>query len=225
MCGRFTLFAPYQQIIERFQIENSMVEGLYTPSYNVAPSQQIVAVINDGDLNRLGTLRWGLIPSWVKDEKIGHKLINARAETVDEKPSFRHSFFHRRCVIPADSIYEWKQDGSTKQAMRIKMKDDTLFAMAGLWSTWTKTNGEKLHTCTILTTIPNEVVAPIHNRMPVILSSEAEAIWLNPAIKNTVELKQCLQPFDASLMESYAVSNRVNSPKFNDASLIQRISN
>lgn len=223
MCGRFTLFAPYQMIIERFQIEQGMAEQLYKPSYNVAPSQQIVAVISDGKQNRLGTLRWGFIPSWAKDEKIGVKLINARAETVDEKPSFRESFFYRRCVIPAESFYEWKQNGSTKQAMRIKMKDDSPFAMAGLWSTWTTSNGEKLHTCTILTTTPNEVVAPIHNRMPVILSAEAEAIWLNPANTNRVELKQCLQPYDASYMESYPVSSQVNSPRFNDEALIQRI--
>lgn len=220
MCGRFTLFAPYYEIMERFRIEAAFEEGEYNPSYNIAPSQQVVAIINDGEKNRMGHLRWGLIPPWAKDEKIGYKMINARAETVAEKPSYRKAFSKQRCIIPADSFYEWQRNGNEKIPMRIKLKTDELFAIAGLWETWKSPDGKLIHTCTAITTEPNELVKPIHNRMPVILKKEDEGIWLDPKNKDIQFLGNLLKPFDKDQMDAYSVSSAVNSPKNNEESLI-----
>ena len=180
MCGRFTLFAPYFDIIERFDIETAFEEQDYIPSYNIAPSQQVVALINDGTKNRLGYLRWGLIPPWAKDPKIGYKMINARSETLDEKPSFQNAYKEKRCIIPADSFYEWQKVGQEKVAMRFKLKSNELFGIAGLWESWTSPEGNVLNTCTVITTKPNPLVEQVHNRMPVMLRPEDEADWLNP---------------------------------------------
>ncbi|MEH7525723.1 SOS response-associated peptidase, partial [Bacillus sp. JJ1503] len=179
MCGRFTLTASFEQIIDRFDIEQFIEEDLFSPNYNVAPSQSVLSVINDGSKNRLGFLRWGLIPSWAKDEKIGYKLINARAETLNEKPSFRHAYKNRRCLVIADSFYEWKRhDDNTKTPIRIKLKSDQLFAMAGLWEQWKSPQGKSVFTCSVITTTPNDLVKDIHDRMPVILKPEDEKNWL-----------------------------------------------
>ncbi|MFD1927031.1 SOS response-associated peptidase [Sporosarcina siberiensis] len=220
MCGRFTLFAPYFDIIERFDIETAFEEQDYIPSYNIAPSQQVVALINDGTKNRLGYLRWGLIPPWAKDPKIGYKMINARSETLDEKPSFQNAYKKKRCIIPADSFYEWQKVGSEKVAMRFKLKSNELFGIAGLWESWTSKDGNVLNTCTVITTKPNPLVEKVHNRMPVMLRPEDEADWLNPSIKDTDFLGNILRPFDENQMEAYAVSSEVNSPKNNEKSLI-----
>lgn len=224
MCGRFTLTAPLDQIFERFEIEQFIQEDLFSPSYNVAPSQSVLSVINDGRKNRLGFLRWGLIPSWAKDEKIGYKLINARAETLHEKPSFRQAYRNRRCLIIADSFYEWKRDGDqSKTPMRIKLKSGGLFAMAGLWEQWKSPDGHSIFSCSVITTEPNELVGEIHDRMPVILKPEDEKIWLDRTITNTAQLDQLLKPLDKDLMEAYEVSPLVNSPKNNSVELIQEI--
>lgn len=220
MCGRFTLFAPYFEIIERFDIGVAFQESEYFPSYNIAPSQQVVAIINDGKKNRLGHLRWGLIPSWSKDEKTGYKMINARAETVSEKPSFRNAFKKKRCLIPADSFYEWQKVDDGKVPLRIKLKSDELFAIAGLWESWVSTDGSIIHSCTAITTVPNELIKPIHNRMPVILKREHEAAWLDPKNEDIELLNNLLIPFDEKQMEAYFVSSAVNSPKNNEKSLI-----
>ncbi|WP_252502563.1 SOS response-associated peptidase [Sporosarcina sp. Marseille-Q4943] len=220
MCGRFTLFAPYYEIIDRFDIESAFSENDYIPSYNIAPSQQVAAIINDGHKNRLGHLRWGLIPPWAKDEKIGYKMINARAETVAEKPSFRKAFQKKRCILPADSFYEWQRKDGEKIPMRIKLKNDELFAIAGLWESWESPNGTVIHTCTAITTEPNELVKPIHDRMPVILRREDEAAWLDLRNDDVDFLGNMLRPFDEKQMEAYSVSSAVNSPKNNEESLI-----
>jgi len=220
MCGRFTLFAPYYEIIERFDIESAFSESDYIPSYNIAPSQQVVAIINDGRKNRLGHLRWGLIPPWAKDEKIGYKMINARAETVAEKPSFRKAFQKQRCILPADSFYEWQRKDGEKIPMRIKLKNDELFAIAGLWESWKSPDGKIIHTCTAITTEPNDLMKPIHDRMPVILRREDEAAWLDPQNIDVDFLGNMLQPFDERQMDAYSVSSAVNSPKNNEKSLI-----
>lgn len=201
MCGRFTLFAPYFDIIERFDIETAFEEHDYIPSYNSAPSQQVVALINDGTKNRLGYLGWGLIPPWAKDDKIVYKMINARSETLDEKPSFRNAFQKKRCIIPADSFYEWQKKGTEKVAMRFKLKSNELFGIAGLWES-------------------NSLVEKVHNRIPVMLRPEDEADWLNLSIKDTDFLGNILRPFDEGQMEVYEVSSKVNSPKNNEKSLI-----
>ncbi|GIO24794.1 SOS response-associated peptidase [Oceanobacillus sp. J11TS1] len=225
MCGRFTLFATFDEIIERFDIDQMIDESLYTPNYNVAPSQSVLAVINDGTNSRLGYLRWGLIPSWAKDMKIGYKMINARAETLTEKPSYRNAYKQRRCLVLADSFYEWKRhDDKTKTPMRIKLKSDNLFAMAGLWETWRSPDGKPVHSCTIITTKPNKLVEEIHDRMPVIIKPEYESTWLDKSITNTDRLNDLLAPLPEDLMEAYAVSSLVNSPKNNNPNLIQKIS-
>lgn len=223
MCGRYSLFADFRKIEDRFGEATFEIDE-YEPNYNIAPSQQVLAVINDGSKNRLGHLKWGLVPPWAKDAKIGFKMINARAETVHEKPSFREALKKKRCLIVADSFYEWKRNDERKVPMRIKMKNDELFAMAGLWETWKDPKGELVHTCTILTTEPNGLMSSIHDRMPVILKPEDEATWLDSSIQDVEKLKHLLHPFkEESLMDTYEVSDQVNSPKNNSPELIERV--
>jgi putative SOS response-associated peptidase YedK len=224
MCGRFTLTATVDQLIDRFDVEFFLQEEEYLPSFNVAPSQSVLAVINNGAHNKMGFLRWGLIPPWAKDISIGYKMINARAETLTEKPSFRNAYKKKRCLIVADSFYEWKRlDSKTKTPMRIKLKSDELFAMAGLWETWKSPEGKSIFSCSVITTHPNELVQDIHDRMPVILKPEDEKIWLDPSITDTTKLHHLLKPLDHRLMEAYEVSPLVNSPKNNSIELIQKI--
>jgi putative SOS response-associated peptidase YedK len=224
MCGRFTLTAPVDQLMDRFDVEFFLQEDEYLPSYNVAPSQSVLAVINNGAHNKMGFLRWGLIPPWAKDISIGYKMINARAETLTEKPSFRNAYKKKRCLIVADSFYEWKRiDSKTKTPMRIKLKSDELFAMAGLWESWKSPEGNSIFSCSVITTQPNELVQDIHDRMPVILKPEDERFWLDPSITDTTKLQHLLKPLDQRLMEVYEVSPLVNSPKNNSIELIQKI--
>jgi len=224
MCGRFTLTATIEEIIDRFAIQSFQEEKKYSPSYNIAPSHQVLAIINDGKSNRMGYLQWGLIPPWAKESSIGHKLINARAETLLEKPSFRNPFKKKRCLIIADSFYEWKQqNGQTKIPMRIKLKSSKLFAMAGLWEKWRSPEGNSIFSCTVITTTPNNLVADIHNRMPVILKPKDEKLWLDPAVTDLNILQKLLVPYDENQMEAYEVSTLVNSPKNNSIELIQKL--
>ena len=225
MCGRFTLTATFEEIINRFDIQSFLEEELYSPSYNIAPTQSVLAVINDGRVNRMGFLKWGFIPPWAKDLSIGNKMINARAETISEKPSFRNAFKKKRCIVIADSFYEWKRhEDKTKTPMRIKLKSNELFAMAGIWEGWKSPDGKTLYTCSVITTVPNDLMKDIHDRMPVILKREDEKIWLDPEISDTTRLKPLLVPFDENEMETYEVSSLVNSPKNNSIELIQKIS-
>lgn len=224
MCGRFTLTATVEEIMRRFDIQSFLDEELYAPSFNIAPSQSVLAVINDGSSNRMGFLKWGLVPPWANDLSIGNKMINARAETVTEKPSFRNAFKKKRCLVIADSFYEWKRHSDqSKTPMRIHLKSNELFAMAGLWEAHRGKDGKMLYSCSVITTEPNELMKNIHDRMPVILKREDEPAWLNPDMADTVELKSLLVPFDENLMESYEVSSLVNSPKNNSIELIQKI--
>ncbi|MCM3587996.1 SOS response-associated peptidase [Mesobacillus maritimus] len=223
MCGRFTLTATFEQVIDRFVIESFALEVPYQPQYNISPSQSVLAIINNGEINKMGYLRWGLIPPWAKDEKIGYKMINARAETLEEKPSFRKSYQQKRCLIVADSFYEWKrQNGKDKTPMRIKLKSNELFGMAGLWEKWLSPTGQAIFTCTVITTTANQLVQDIHDRMPVILEPETEKIWLDPNTPMN-ELKPLLKPIEENLLEVYEVSSLVNSPKNNSIGLIQKI--
>lgn len=223
MCGRFTLTASLAEIAERFDAVYSIKPEDFSPSYNIAPSQSVLAVINNGKTNRMGFLRWGLIPPWAKDISIGYKMVNARAETLTEKPSYRQAFYKRRCLIVADSFYEWKQINNQKIPMRILLKSHGLFAMAGLWEHWTSPDGNSIFSCTIITTKPNQLMASIHDRMPVILKPEDEKIWLNPSIRDPHVLKSLLKPYDSERMKAYEVSPLVNSPKNNSPELIQPI--
>ncbi|CAN2251230.1 putative SOS response associated peptidase; defective prophage 6 [Bacillus vallismortis] len=182
MCGRFTLFSAFDDIIDQFDSDQFFPKAEYRLSYNIAPSQNILAIISDGSNQRLGKLRWGLIPPWAKDEKVGYIMINARAETLTEKPAFRKPLVSKRCMIPADSFYEWKRlDPKTKIPIRIKLKSSALFAFAGLYEVWKTPQGTPLGTCTIITTTPNEFMKDIHDRMPVILTHRDEKEWLNPS--------------------------------------------
>lgn len=220
MCGRFSLAADLEEILWRFAIES--VTCVYVPRFNIAPGQWIPAIIAHSGKNRLGQLRWGLIPSWAKDERNGAKLINAKAETIRVKPAFRQSFLRKRCIIPADGFYEWKTTPSGKQAMHIRMKTGKLFAMAGLFDTWTAPDGKKVHTCTIITTQANDLLAPIHDRMPVILRADEEALWLDRNEQNGELLQSLLTPYPAAEMEAYPVTPKVGNVKFDSPVCIQR---
>ena len=222
MCGRFTLFTDIEEIKERFDIQGSF-DLEYQFSYNIAPSQSVLSVINDGVRNRLGYLRWGLIPFWAKDEKVGYKMINARAETIAEKASFRNAYKKKRCLIIADSFYEWKKTPERKIPMRIKLKNHAPFGMAGLWESWKSPEGISIYSCSVITTVPNELMTSIHDRMPVILKPEDEKDWLNPSINDPAYLQQYLKSFDSEQMEAFEVSTDVNSTKNNSPNLIQQI--
>ena len=165
-------------------------------------------------------LHWGLIPSWSKDAAIGARMINARGETAADKPSFRTPFRSRRCLILADGFYEWKRVGVGKQPYHIRMRDGRPFAFAGLWDRWAPPGGDPVDSCTIVTTSPNDVLAPIHDRMPVILPPAQHALWLDPAVRERERLQEILQPFDSSSMVAYPVSARVNNPRNDDRDCI-----
>jgi putative SOS response-associated peptidase YedK len=211
MCGRYTIVITMDELMRYYMMEIP-TNRYHTPRYNVAPGQLVMAVISDGEKNRLGELKWGLIPSWAPDAKMSYKLINARADTVAEKPAFRTSFQRKRCLIPADSFYEWKKMGADKQPMRIMFKDEGIFSMAGLYDTWTAPDGQKVSTCTIITTTPNELMSGIHDRMPVILRREDEKLWLDKEQK-AGDLQALLRPFTAEEMIAYPVSRIVGNVK------------
>ena len=219
MCGRYTLSAPAGDLAQLFGVSEEDLP--LQPRYNVAPTQEVAAVLADGGGRRLEMLRWGLIPSWAKDPGIGARMINARAETVPEKPSFRKAFKERRCLIPADGFYEWQKTNGGKQPFYIRMQDGSPFAFAGLWETWNGDEGE-LRTCTIITTAPNELTGEIHNRMPVILDPEDHDLWLDPDFDQKDPLAELLRPYPADLMEAYPVSRLVNSPRNDDERCIER---
>ena len=209
MCGRFVLTADGELIQQQFDLQFTP-EGI-TARYNIAPGQPI-AVITNSDPANLTFHRWGLIPSWAKDAKIGNRLINARAETLHEKPSFKNAYKRRRCLIPSNGFYEWAKHGNAKKPMYIHLKDHALFAFAGLWETWNSPHGDEITTCTIITTEPNDVVKPLHHRMAVILRPENYKTWLSTEEMLPDSLQPLLQPYNANRMEAYEVSRFVNSP-------------
>ena len=220
MCGRYTLITDMDILQARFLFE-SVDLGL-DPSFNVAPTQQVLTVVNDGE-NHARFMRWGLIPSWAKDASIGSRMINARSETLAEKPSFRSAFKRRRCLVLADSFYEWKKTGSGKTPMRIMLRSGEPFAFAGLWESWNNADDERVLSCTIVTTNPNSFMGSIHNRMPVILSREAEAVWLDQSIEDTAMLGSLLVPYADEELEAYEAPSLVNSPANNSPELIARV--
>jgi putative SOS response-associated peptidase YedK len=218
MCGRFTLVADQDSFEDRFSFTGFDLG--WVPSFNIAPTQEVLTITNDGTDNRPELMRWGLVPSWAKDPKIGNRMINARSETLAEKPSFRTAFRRRRCLIVADGFYEWKREGTKKKPMRITAGPDRLFAFAGLWETWKQPDDNWLLTCTIITTSANDYMASIHDRMPVILPRESESLWLDPAEQDTAMLSELLLPYDSDQMEAYEVSTLVNSPRNDSPELI-----
>lgn len=222
MCGRFTLRTNIHEIAHLFELPDVPTLPF---RYNIAPTQDVAAVRRSPTQNdrELRLLHWGLIPSWSKDAKIASRLINARAETVAEKPSFRSAFTKNRCLILADGFYEWQKlaDGK-KQPFYIHRQDDGPFAFAGLWEAWDH-DGQAIESCTIITTTANEVMQPLHDRMPVILAKPAYDQWLDPQFKDKPALKELLKPCPADWLEAYPVSTRVNNPKHEEAACLERI--
>jgi len=223
MCGRFTQTASPEVIAEQFKITNP---PLFTPRYNIAPSQPIAAIRIDPDTatRTLAMLRWGLIPSWAKDPKIGNQCINAKAETVAEKPSFRSAFKKRRCLVIATGFYEWQVQGRAKQPIWIGLRSKRPFAFAGLWEQWKPPEGEPLETCTIITTEPNDLMAPIHNRMPVILSPASYDQWLDLSFQHVEPLKALLRPYPSEELTAYPVSTLVNNPRHDASQCLEPVS-
>ena len=215
MCGRFSLTANEAELNLRFELEGG--DAPYVPRYNGAPTQ-LLAVITGEKPQKLSYYRWGLIPPWAKDISIGNKMINARAETITEKASFRTPLFSKRCLVPADGFYEWQQDAG-KQPYRIFVKSNALFAMAGLWERWKSPTGEVVESFSIITTEANEFMKPIHNRMPVILKREDEKTWLGS--KDSVKILSLLKPYASEDMDAYPVSKLVNSPRNEAPSIIE----
>jgi len=228
MCGRYSNKASPKKLFVRYAAENRNFE--FQPNKNIAPTQYAPVVLMEGDKRILKNMKWGLIPSWSKDPRIGAKCFNARAETVEEKPAFRASFRSRRCLIPADAFYEWgivepehetvkrvdRGYGNEKERVKVParrgpirftVQGEEIFSIAGLWSTWKPTSGEPVETFTILTTAPNELISPIHNRMPVILARNQEQVWADPAFTNPILLKGLLKAFPSELMKMEAINN------------------
>lgn len=200
MCGRFVLVTDLKIIQKNFNVQEVFCQ--YQPSWNIAPSQLIPAIINYDGKKLLVCFRWGLIPSWSKDPSIAEKMFNARAETVDQKPSFRDAFKKRRCLIVADGFYEWKKEGNKKIPLYYHLKSGRPFGFAGLYETWLSPDQKEISTCTIITTAANELISPVHDRMPVILSGDQERAWLGSNASDVAALKSILKPYPAEEMDS-----------------------
>lgn len=214
-----------EQLVQQFQFE--LTDGPLVPRYNIAPSQKIAAVCSAGNASQrlLTMLRWGLIPSWSKDPRIGNRMINARGETVADKPSFRSTFKHRRCLILSDGYYEWQSRGrqSPKQPYLIQMRDQQPFAMAGIWETWNDPNGTSVGTCSIITTQANDLTQTVHDRMPVILEPSSYHDWLESPPENRALLEALLRPFKSSAMIMFPVSTVVNRPQNDTAACLEPV--
>lgn len=211
MCGRFNLKTSSKEIANALGFKTKV---LSRPRYNIAPSQDIlVARIGHDGEGEIVAMRWGLVPSWIKEPKTSHRPINAKAETASEKPFFRNAFKKRRCLIPVNGFYEWLPTGKQKQPFLVHMRDDSLFFLAGLWEIWVSTKGEVIESTTILTTNANEALARIHDRMPVILPRKHYEPWLDIANQDVANLSSLLQPYPNDVLDIYPVSTLVNSPK------------
>ena len=206
MCGRFILLTDLSVIIKSFDIQEVACD--YKPGNNISPGQEIAAIIHD-DKNWLVSYRWGLIPSWAKDPSIGNRMFNARAETIAEKPSFKNAFQKRRCLIPADGFYEWQKLGKVKKPLRFSLKSGEPFGLAGLYETWISPEKKPVNTCTIITTEPNDLLRPIHDRMPVIVQKEREAVWMDPDNHNQKELLSILKPYPSDEMGISEVNPKI----------------
>jgi putative SOS response-associated peptidase YedK len=211
MCGRFTLTTDTKQLAEAFQEFEPPAE--IAPRYNIAPSQPIAVVANNG-LNKVEFFKWGLIPGWAKDPTIGNRMINARGETLAEKPSFRTAYRRRRCLVLADGFFEWQRNpDKSKTPVYIQLESREPFAFAGLWESWHSPTADTILSCTIITTQPNNFMANIHNRMPVILPRRAYGRWLDPDEQGPGQLDDLLVPYPAEEMTAYPVSTVVNNPR------------
>jgi putative SOS response-associated peptidase YedK len=221
MCGRFTQASDGEIVARVFELKET---PKLAPRYNIAPTQDVAAVRAAGSGGReLVLLHWGLIPSWAKERAIGSRMINARAETLAEKPAFRSAFRARRCLIVADGFYEWQKLGTRKQPHFIGFKDGRPFAFAGLWERWRGEGSEHVESCTIVTTEANELLAPLHDRMPVILDPDDFARWIDPADDDTERLAGLLKPYPAEPLRAYPVSLLVNNPGNDSPACVTRL--
>ena len=220
MCGRFTQRADSKKLAESFGVtEVPTVEA----RYNIAPTQEVLGVSQSPDGRGATFYKWGLVPSWVKDTSMGARLINARSETVADKPAFRQAFKQRRCIIPADGFYEWQRTEGRKQPFFFRMRDERLFGFAGLWERWEGEGGEVINSCAILTTEANQVLQPVHDRMPVILHPDDYELWLGADARELDLVKEMLRPYPAEAMLGYPVGTSINSPRNQGAGLIERM--
>ena len=219
MCGRYGLYSSLDRLVEHFGLTSAPA---VKARYNIAPSDAVgvVRIPPRHDQRMWDQLHWGLIPSWAKDKKIGYRMINARAESIAQKPSFRDAFKYQRCLVPADVFYEWMvgPDGK-KYPYAVGLKDERPFGFAGLWDRWQDAS-EIIESCTIITTDANELLKPIHERMPVMLPETEYERWLDPTTQNPAALQPLLKPYDAEAMKAYPVSTRVNDPKNDDQECI-----
>ncbi len=221
MCGRFTLTSPAHVIAEAFGVDPPTG---FEARYNVCPSQAVMAVRHGrADSTRsVAFLHWGLVPHWMKEPPKDARMINARSETAAEKPAFRDAFKSKRCLVPADGFFEWRKESGGKQPYLIRLKSAEPFAIAGLWAAWRRDEGPRLESCALLTTTPNELMEPIHDRMPVLLPRESWDLWLDPEVEDGSLLQALLRPARADLMEAFPVSKHVNSPRNDDARCLER---
>jgi len=223
MCGRFTASFEFREIKVRYNLGRDL--PLFARRYNIAPSQEVPVIVQEDGVNELKPMRWGLVPSWALDPSIGNRLINARAETITEKPSFRRLIESRRCLIPADGFYEWRREGSRKIPVWFHLKKKEPFAFAGLWDVWRDVEGEVLHTFTIITTVPNALLRRIHHRMPVMFDTLQARQWLDPRLSTrNADIAAVLAPFPSELMESHDVSLLVNKPEIDSLDCINPVS-
>ena len=217
MCGRFALFSSVQAIKKYYNYLNEVQD--WKANYNIAPTQKIPVIINKNEEKNLQFCQWGLIPFWAKDKKIGYRMINTRAETIAEKPSFKYAFQKRRCLIPANGFYEWSKED--KQPFFFQLKNSEIFSFAGIWENWKSPEGDYIQTCSIITTSANNFMKEIHHRMPAILPKEQEITWLSNETQEKLLL--LLQPLDSEKITTHKVSKSVNSVKNNYKELIEII--
>ena len=223
MCGRFTASFEFREIKVRYKLQSDL--PLLPRRYNIAPSQEVPVIIQNGGKNELKIMRWGLVPSWAPDRSNASRMINARAESITEKPSFRRLVESHRCLIPADGFYEWRREGSGKVPVWFHLKKKEPFAFAGLWDAWRDVEGAILHSFTIITTVPNALLRRIHNRMPVIFDPLQARLWLDSRLSTRdADIAAVLAPFPSELMESHDVSPLVNKPEFDSSDCINPIS-
>jgi len=222
MCGRFTFALSPEMLAEIFGVT---VNEALPARYNIAPTQQVLIIRDAATEGRyLSPVKWGLVPSWAKDPSIGGRMINARCETVHEKPAFRHCFRARRCIIPASGFFEWAATPAGKKPHYLTMRDGSPLALAGIWDTWKSPQGEIVETCAILTTTSNNLLAALHDRMPVLLHPTEFGLWLDRSVNDHEKLKRLFQPYPAELMQEWEVSTMVNSPVNETAETISPLS-
>ncbi len=212
MCGRFVLFSSVRKIAREFDVDPGDIA--FSPAYNIAPTQEILIVLAE-ERYKLIRSRWGFIPPWSKEANTGYKMINARAETLADKPSFKSAIRKHRCLVVADGFYEWKQEGKEKKPFYIHLKSGRPFGFAGLYSYWQSPDGGLICTSTIITTDANSMMAPIHKRMPAIIPAGKRGEWLDPELLDERRIMHLLVPYAADELEAYNVSGRVNSPNNN----------